>query len=61
MIKTILRKMLDASLTSNKVSSIYINSTSYKFYHGRIIETRTNGIINTDRHQLMIMSINMYK
>ena len=53
--------MLDASLTSNKVSSIYINSTSYKFYHGRIIETRTNGIINTDRHQLMIMSINMYK
>lgn len=61
MVKTVLRRMLDDSLTSNKVSSIYINSISYKIYHGRIIEVRNNGIVNTDRHQLMIMSINMYK
>lgn len=58
----ILKKLLDESLTNNNTSSIYINKTKYKIYHGRIVEmVLPNGDTIVNSKQLMERSIEIYR
>lgn len=61
-IKKKLRELLDESLTSSKVLSLYINNIKYNIYHGKISsKVLSDGTIINDIPLLYNESVEAYK